>query len=174
MMKKWCLAILISAVSIAGVSELFACGDKFLVVSRGTRYQRAPITRPPASILVYANPASELPKALSNVPVDRTLRKAGYKPTSVATAEELERALREREWDLIVADLAEGQAIRARLRDQRAVVLPVVYNASSSDLANAKTEYRILLTAPTKAEAFLETIDDAVALKEKLHSKTRR
>ncbi|HUP47969.1 MAG TPA: hypothetical protein VNA04_04180 [Thermoanaerobaculia bacterium] len=166
MKKQWYVVALL----VAGAgTDVLACGDKFLVVSRGTRFQRPPIARPAASILLYANPATGLPSALSNVAFESTLRKAGYQPTSVTTAAELESALREKEWDLIVADLAEGQAIRARLQGRAGspLVLPVLYNASRKELAEARKEYRLLLRAPTKAEAFLEVIDDAVVLKQK-------
>jgi CheY-like chemotaxis protein len=170
-MKKLSL-VFMSALAVVA-EPLFACGDKFLVVSRGTRHQRAPLGRPSASILVYANPSTSLPQALSNVPIDKTLRRAGYRSTSVTTAEELEKALREHEWDLIVADIQEGNAIRARL-DGRGVVLPVIHAASVEELAKARKEYHLLLSAPTKAEAFLEAVDDAVALKQKNTAKTRR
>ena len=39
---------------------VLACGDKFLMPSRGSRFQQAPMERMPASILFYANPSSPL------------------------------------------------------------------------------------------------------------------
>ena len=52
-MRKTLLAL--GVLFIYGISsgELLACGDKFLVASRGTRYQRAGQARHGASILVY-------------------------------------------------------------------------------------------------------------------------
>ena len=47
-------------VATAGVwmgGDLLACGDKFLVTGRGTRFQRPKNARA-ASVLIYANPAS--------------------------------------------------------------------------------------------------------------------
>ena len=95
-MKKVLLAvgILASYLAVSG-TDLLACGDKFLVVSRGTRFQRAGAARQPAKILVYANPNSPLLKALEKVGVDDTLRKAGYQPIAVADTSELEQALRQ-------------------------------------------------------------------------------
>ena len=58
-------------------ATLLACGDKFLMPTRGTRFQQAPLNRAPAAVLLYANPASPLPGALSRLSVDATLRKAG-------------------------------------------------------------------------------------------------
>src|SRR4030095_6994213 len=90
MMKRLCafgLALLTVANS-SGV--LLACGDKFLVANRGTRFQRAAAPREPAAILIYTNPESQL---LAGAPVDATLRKAGYRPTTVETSDEFEKAL---------------------------------------------------------------------------------
>jgi DNA-binding NtrC family response regulator len=141
------------------------------VVSRGTRFQRAAVARKPANILVYANPASTLPKALEKVMVDATLRKAGYNPTSVSDANALEQALRQGGWDLVLADLADSTAVRGQLRGSGPMVLPVAYNATGSDIAQAKKDYQRVLKGPFKAQSFLEAIDDALALRDKLQAK---
>lgn len=148
--------------------DLLACGDKFLVLSRGTRFQRAATARPPAAILVYANPASALQKALANLPIEETLRKAGYRPTSVANANELDTALRKGGWDLVLVDVADGQAVTSRIQGETApVVLPVVYNATGSEVAQVKKQYMCVLKSPTKSQSFLDSIDEALALRPK-------
>jgi hypothetical protein len=151
--------------------DLLACGDKFLVVGRGTRFQRAS-ARTPASILVYANPASNLPKALANVPVDATLRKAGYKPTTVTSTVDLDAALGRGGWDLVLADLADSAALAGRLRTDGPMVLPVVYNATTSELAQAKKQYAQVLKSPTKNQSFLDAIDDALAVRARARAKS--
>ena len=155
--------------SIAG-ADLFACGDKFLVVSRGTRFQRATIARQPANILVYANPSSTLPKALEKADVDETLRKAGYRPTTVSDPVALDQALRRGGWDLVLADLADGGAVRGSLSGKAAepMVLPVVYRGTGGEVAQAKKDYQRVVKGPIKSQAFLEAIDDALALRGKL------
>ena len=70
-----------------------ACGDKFLLPSRGTRFQQPPRERIPATILLYANPASPLPQALTKLSVNVALRKVGYRPTFVDSLDALERAV---------------------------------------------------------------------------------
>jgi CheY-like chemotaxis protein len=149
---------------------LLACGDKFLVASRGTRFQRADIARAPARILIYANPASALPKALEKAVVDSTLRKAGYRPTSVTDPGELEQALRQGGWDLVVTDLSDGTALRARLQGPGSapMIVPVLHGATGTELALARKDYMRVIKGPIKSQAFLEAIDDALALREKL------
>src|SRR5262245_11386776 len=106
-------------IGISSSDTLLACGDKFLVTSRGSRLQRAAVAREAASILIYANPASELPKVLAGIPVGATLTKAGYLPTTVATSDELETALSRGGWDLVVVGMADAQAVSKRLRGDR-------------------------------------------------------
>ena len=113
-MRKTLLAV--GVLFIYGISsgELLACGDKFLVASRGTRYQRAGQARQAASILIYLPPSSTMPKAFERVSEDVT-RKAGYRVISVSNATELDQALRQGGWDLLLADLADSPDVRGRV-----------------------------------------------------------
>ena len=156
-------AALLVLAGVGAGGDLQACGDKFLVVSRGTRFQRAG-TRTSATILVYANPTSGLPKMLANLPIEATLRKAGYTPTSVSTAAELDKALAQGRWDLVLADVADTKAVGGRLHgDNAPVILPVVYNMTGVELAQAKKQYQCILKSPTKSQSFLDAIDEALA-----------
>ena len=48
------------------------------------------------------------------------------------------------------------------------MVVAVVLNATGTELAQAKKDYQRVVKGPIKSQAFLEAIDDAVALREKL------
>jgi len=166
MKSRLIAASLLVLVGVSANRDLFACGDKFLVVSRGSRFQRAPALRQSAAILVYANPASQLPKALSNVRVDATLRKAGYRPTSVTSAREFDQALRQGGWDLVLVDVTDTQTVNNWLpTDGAPVLLPVLYNPTGSELAQAERQYQHVLKSPTKSQSFLDAIDVALALR---------
>lgn len=160
---KYRLLVVVSLL-LAGLgaeNALLACGDKFLVVSRGTRFSRAAAARPPAAILVYANPT--LTKALDKSAVE-TLRKAGYKPTAVSASDELDKALQQGVWDLVVTDLAEGPAIKGRLQGAKApTLLPVAYQATGIEVAQAKKDFQRVLKGPIKSQAFLDAVDDVIA-----------
>jgi len=150
-----------------------ACGDKFLVSSRGSRYQRAAVARQPASILVYANPDSELPKALAGISVDATLTKAGYRPTTVATADELEKALARGGWDLVVVGMDDAQGVSKRLRGDRvAALLPVVSGTTSHELDEARKLYPVVFKAPAKSQSLVSAIDEALARRPKPPAKS--
>lgn len=168
-MRRRLLVAGLVVLTLAG-SDLFACGEKFLVVSRGTRFQRAGIARPPATILVYANPASTLPKSLEKAEVDETLRKAGYKPTSISDPKLLEQTLRKGDWDLVITDLADGTTVRSVITGaaKEPMILPVVYRATGHEIAQAKKDYPRVIKGPVKSQAFLEAVDEAVLLRMKL------
>lgn len=169
-MKAW--AILAGVVLLAGLGSidlLLGCGDKFLVSSRGTRYQRAPVAYGPAAILIYTNPASEVPRALASVSVAGTLSRAGYRPTLAENAAEFETMLSRGGWDLVLVGMADAQAVSQRVKSS-AGVLPVVLTAA--DLKQTRKQYPVVLKGPTKSEAFLEVIADALASRPKPKAKT--
>jgi len=168
-MKKTLLTVGILIIYGIVSGELLACGDKFLVASRGTRYQRAGQARQ-ASILVYLHAKSTLQKAFENVSEERT-KKAGYRVTSVANANELEQALRQGGWDVLLADLADSPDVRGRIQNSGPggpLLVPVAYRATGTEIAQAKKEYQRILKGPIKTYAFLEAMDDLLALRAKL------
>jgi hypothetical protein len=175
MSKRLYAAGLLLLIGVSSSNILLACGDKFLVSSRGTRFQRAAVAREPAAILIYANPMSELPKALASLPVDTTLAKAGYRTTTIATLDELERALSRGGWDLVVVGMADAEAVSHRLRgDAAPVVLPVSFNPTTTELKETKRQYPVVFKAPAKSQAFLTAIDEALANRPKSQAKPNR
>lgn len=167
-MRKLLLALGVLVIYGVTSGELLACGDKFLVASRGTRYQRAGQAREAASILIYLPPSSTLPKAFERVSEEVT-RKAGYRLINVSNTSELDQALRQGGWDLLLTDLADMQAVRGRVTGTAApLVVPVAYQVTGSELAQAKKDYQRVLKGPIKTYAFLAAIDDALAHRAKL------
>ena len=94
--------VLVAAVGVWMGGDLLACGDKFLVTGRGTRFQRPKNARA-ASVLIYANPSSGLPAALKNVAVDSVLKHEGHRSTTVETFDQLSAILAGGRFDVVVA-----------------------------------------------------------------------
>ena len=116
-------------------------------------------------MLVYANPSSVLPEALGKVKVEEVLGRAGYRPTTVSSPEELEKALQQGGWDLVVADLADGESLRGQLQGEDApIFLPVMLKPSRGDFKQAKKDFGIVVKGPVKSQRFLETVDEVVAM----------
>jgi hypothetical protein len=78
--------IVILAVGMTG--DVFACGDKFLVSGRGTRYQRPKSARA-ATVLIYADPASAVAVSLKKAKVESLLKLEGHRATKVQTLDQL-------------------------------------------------------------------------------------
>jgi hypothetical protein len=167
-MRKTLLALGVLVIYGITSGELLACGDKFLVASRGTRYQRAGQARETASILIYLPPSSALPKAFARVSEEVT-RKAGYRLVNVSNTNELDQALKQGGWDLLLTDLADSQTVRGRVTGTAApLVVPVAYQVTGTELAQAKKDYQKVLKGPIKTYAFLEAIGDVLAYRAKL------
>ena len=163
MTKRLC-AIGLALLTVAHSSDvLLACGDKFLVSNRGTRFQRAAARREPAAILIYTNPGSHL---LAGEPVDATLQKAGYRPTTVETSGEFEKAMNRGGWDLVLVSAENAQAVSKRLPGN-VVVVPFFFNATNTESKQIRKQYKVVLKAPAKSQSFLEAIDEALAQRPK-------
>lgn len=155
--------VLLSAWVLGSAAELAACGDKFLVASRGTRFQRAGLARRPANVLVYAPPASSLTATVSQLGVSDALRKVGYSPTVVTDAGELARELREGRWDLVLVDLADAASLpRTGGAAVAPAVVAVVYQTQGDVLAQARRSYDGVIRKPGRARAVVDGVDDAL------------
>jgi hypothetical protein len=161
---KWKVLVALVLWGLVASSDVFACGNKFLVASRGTRFGKVPVARQDAAILVYANPDSTMPQTMATVPVETVLLKAGYKPTIVANPIEFDQALSRGGWDLVLADLNDSAAVRVQMGDEAPMLVPVLYAPTKSDFKQAKQEYESVIKAPVKSQRFLESIDEAVAM----------
>jgi hypothetical protein len=168
--KRFVAAMLLAG--IAPGSIVFGCGDKFLVSSRGTRYQRAPVSREPAAILIYLDPVSDVSKGLADVPVDATLRKAGYRPTMVETAREFDRALSQGGWDLVLVGTADAQAVAQRVKNLG--ILPVAFKPTPAELKQTKKLFPVVLQAPAKSQILVDAVDHALASRPKSQQRIKR
>ena len=163
--------VLTGLVATAPTGDLLACGDKFLVISRGTRYMR-PAFRRPANILVYADTSSTLTQSLGNVPVAATLSKAGHRTTIASGPVELDNALRKGGFDLIVADLADGTTVQGRFQGGKGpFVLPVAFKPTKAEVKQAEKNFKALVSGPMKSQQFLDIVDGAIEYVDKHKSK---
>ena len=113
---------MILAVGMTG--DLFACGDKFLVSGRGTRYQRPKNARA-ASVLIYADPASARAVSLKNAKVESLLKLEGHRATKVQTLDQLSTVVSSGRFDVILtanSDSASVQRMLAASPDSAIVV----------------------------------------------------
>ena len=168
------LVVLLLGFVVGAPSPGQACGDKFLVPSRGTRF-RARIDRESATVLLYARPGSPLDETLRVRSVADGLRKAGYRPMRVSDPDGLARAIEASPWDVVVAELGDLAGLVAGLSSAPApLALPVVYDVSRAALDQAREQYRRVLKQPGRTQAFLDAIDDLVFARARARARAAR
>lgn len=159
---KRCIGLL-GLVVLAAHGQALACGDKFLVVGRGTRFQTRAESARALSVLVYSPPASSIAAALRDIPVERVLRRAGHAPAFAASERELSGFLRDGGTDVVVADVSDARALGEMSQGPPGpVVLPVLVNPSPTELAAARRTWRVVLRAPVSRASLLDAVDEAV------------
>jgi hypothetical protein len=109
-MRRFGVLVVILAIGMTG--DLLACGDKFLIGGRGTRYQRPKNARA-ASVLIYADPASATAANLKKAKVESLLKLEGHRATRVQTIEQLSTVVSTGRYDVILtADSASADVQR--------------------------------------------------------------
>lgn len=98
MKRRFLMAGAVAVVGVLMSGDLLACGDKFLMSSRGTRYQRPKSFRA-ASVLIYADPAA----GLSRSKIESILKTEGHRSTAVQSFEQLAAILAGGRFDVVLA-----------------------------------------------------------------------
>ena len=163
-----CLAVILVATGLAGVDAL-ACGDKFLVIGRGVRSQRARGAVQKASILMYLDPKGELPAALKEEHFEQDLRLAGHTVRSVASRQQVSEALKAERYDLVVAGVSDMPALEPVIASlpSHPTLLPIIYNPTGEELELAKKQFRCVMKSPSTRQDFLVVIEDAMVIRRK-------
>ena len=151
---------LVAALGLCTAGDVLACGEKFLVAGRGTRYQRPKNARA-ASVLIYANPSTGLAAALGKLPVESVLKHQGHRSTTVESLEKLSAILSAGRYDVVLAASSVVAAIRELLGG--APDAPVVVALCMKDCGKeAQPPGTRCVKAPAKERSLLEAIDKAV------------
>ena len=145
------VVLVLLAVGITG--DLIACGDKFLVAGRGTRYQR-PKTARAASVLIYADPASAVAASLKKEKVESLLKLEGHRATRVQSLEELSAVVSSGRYDVILTATSDSANVQRLLQTSR----------------DAAT---VLAVDDLKSRSLLQAIDTAVSQRDQNLKKTR-
>jgi hypothetical protein len=139
---------LVIALSIATVGDAFACGDKFLVTGRGTRYQR-PKTARAATVLIYADPSTPVAPALRSKRLTSALKHEGHRSTTVESFDQLASMLAGGRFDVILTAGSVSPRVEQLLGG---VTDPAVI---------------VAVDMQPKGRSLLETIDKAVEQRDK-------
>jgi hypothetical protein len=161
MKRRIALVGLVVAVGLWTGADLLACGDKFLAVGRGTRYQRPKNFRA-ASVLIYANPSAGLQAALKGLSVESVLKHEGHRSATVETPEQLSSVLAGGRFDVVLVSSADAAGVEKLLGEgPDAPVVLAICGKSKRQEPEADKTVSCVKTTP-KERSLLEAIDKAV------------
>ena len=161
------LALVGGALLVA--QEAGACGDKFLVIGRGVRQQRAQGAVQRASILLYLDAPGHLRAALTESKLEADLKLAGHRLRSAEGRSELAESLASGKYDIVLADISEVAALEQAVGSgsRRPFLLPVIYNPTGEELAEAEAEFSCVMKSPSTKKHYLAVIDEAMVLRKR-------
>ncbi len=160
------LAVLLTSLSVAVLASqgVQACGDKFMLVGRGVKFQRAYAAIHPASIVIYAHPQRSAAKAIRDPRLQSDLKQAGHRVVLVESDEALARALESDKVDVVLTDVADADRTSSQgaTSPSRPTVLPVMYEPTREEAKEIESRYRCRLKSSDRPDRYLATIDDAM------------
>jgi hypothetical protein len=167
-MARWFIGTLVIVVGVGAADRLAACGDKYLNLGLGTHYNRSAKERRAANILVYASAGSELSKLLTTLSVEEAMKKVGYQPAIASSSAQLEAAMREKKWDVIVVDGSDAPTVAPRVQQAPGAphLVPVLTRPTKDQLKQAEKTYDTVINTPSKNRVFVDVVDDAMDLHE--------
>ena len=115
-MSRTVLLVVALAVSVPVLYPVAqACGDKFLMVGRGAKFQRAYASVYPGKVLIYARPSTDAKAAIRDPQLHRALRQAGHAVSVIEDWTLLEQALKVTPVDVVLVDVAEAGRLQAAM-----------------------------------------------------------
>ena len=157
----------LAALFLQDTSAAQACGDKFLLLGRGVKFQRAYAAIYPASIVIYAQPLRHASKAIRDPRLQNDLKLAGHRVAVVETEAALARALDSDRVDLVLTDVADADrtSTQGAASPSKPTVLPVMYEPTREEASQIEARYQCRLKSSDKPERYLVTIDDAMKVR---------
>lgn len=123
---------------VVWASAASACGDKFLAPGRGPSL--CALNKPPhqIAILIYGDASSATVSAVSSAEYRKTLAMVGYRVTTCTDAEACLREMKNKKYDVVLADAKDAKAVKD---ETGSIVVPMLMGASKEDLKLAKVAY---------------------------------
>ena len=164
-MRHSAAALACVAVFAIGSQVLSACGDKFLLVGRGVRFDRAYAAVHPASILIVLPQKSVKSAAVRDSRLLTALKMAGHRVEVVQQPANLSDALKRSRHDIVLAERADASAVRTAATGEGAAkpsIVGVLEDPSSSALTAARQELEYVLKTPDSLAHILNLLDDVM------------
>jgi hypothetical protein len=139
-----------------------ACGDKFLLIGRGGRFNQVYAAIYPAAILLYAPPGRAASAAILDPRFQASLTRAGHRVEVVKEEAQVGPLLQAGRFDLILSDVADVEPlkVKAALSASQPTVMPVMFNPTKAEAEAIKAKYQCDLKPSDRPARYLSRIDD--------------
>jgi hypothetical protein len=137
-MRRASILALVALLAAGGTGLAKACGDRLVVQGGGVHLDRVTRSRHPGSIVLLA--LRNAGAADTNDRLKIALARAGHEVRVVDSAEALDRALRERRADVVLAALSDAPALRVDppVLEKNVAVVPLLVRPTRGELADAR------------------------------------
>ena len=164
-MNRYLAAAVVSlAVGSLCSEAVSACGDKFLLLGRGMRFQRAYAAIHPARILLVVPSKSVKVAAVRDPRLKDALENAGHKVKVVQAARLSEALAGGSRYDLILAGRADAMGIPATLPAGagKPSVIGVLEDSGGADVTAGRLGLDAVLKTPQPLPDILRVLDDVM------------
>ena len=164
-MKKLLLLVVgLGGFAIVSDALLHACGSKFLVSSRGARYQRVLASIKPTDILFYWQQNEKTKEEDRwNPDAEAMLEEIGHTVDVTFDADAFLGVANNGDFDVLVVPLDEARRLKREIASSspNAAVLPILYFPTRSEYSQARKEYDVVMKLPTTSAKFLAALEKA-------------
>lgn len=149
------------ALAAAGVTELGACGDKFLVGSLGGNYLIYAGQVHPTRILVYWQSDADDSASADDSILEESLRRAGHTVVIAKDSKSLYQGVASGDFEIIMMNVGDAREERKRLQgvSPDSMILPVLHFPTRSEFSDAKKEFGHAVKTPTTVSDLLSQIE---------------
>ncbi|MGQ0736231.1 MAG: hypothetical protein ACT4QD_21580 [Acidobacteriota bacterium] len=164
-MRRMLMVASLIAAGLVGASVVAeACGDKFLLVGRGARFQRAYASVYPGHVLVYARPGLGAKAPLRDARLHSLLRQAGHAVSVIEDESLLAQAVRSANIDILLVDLSDAARVDAMAANSvsRPRTVPVRPVVDTPELKKLQQQFMCKLKVTDNSVRWLDTIEDAM------------
>jgi hypothetical protein len=164
------MASLVAALAV-GISAMYpvaqACGDKFLMVGRGAKFQRAYASVYPGNVLIYTRPSTDPKAAINDPQLQKALKQAGHSVSVIQDWTLLEQALKTVPVDVVLADVAEAPKLQPVMASSIAHAEPMYVAFPSSKSAAVQKDVVCRLKSSDRPLKYLDEIENVMKARAK-------
>ena len=168
-MRRICACTIAVAAALASLDVAVACGDKYVILGQGVRFERAYAAARPATILVYIPASAKLAAPQYRERLITALRLVGHRADAVSTSDELHSAVGANRYDLILTELGTEAELAALARDaqRHPTVIPIVVDPTRDQLRKLHQRDDCVAQFSKQSHELLTTINHVMERREK-------